>query len=598
MTNMFKRILLMLGLLLPAPAVAGVPCTLPFTLINGTIADATQVMANYNALVTCLGNAAAAGVNSDITVLSGLTTPLSPAEGGASVFFGGTSGGSANAQTVSVTPNGFALTTNFQAIFIAGFTNTGPMTLNVSGTGVKNVFHNTALGSEAFIGGEITAGQVVHVSYDGTQYQIVNSPQNGGGFGTLTALASAATTDLGTIASHHVNVTGSATITSFGSTASTNFPMYIARFAAGATITSNANITIPGSANIVTADADVALLRYTGGGNWRILFYQKFNGQALTPSVLDVQNFTGNGTWTRATGVGVVNVFICGSGGGGGGGGRVAAATAVTGGGGGGGGYCAHVTYKAADAGASQTVTIGGAGSAGAGATVNGNAGTAGGAGGTSTFGTLLSAFGGGGGQGGAAAAVGGGGGGGGGPSTAGLTSSTVGSGGGGDFAGNSGGTGTFVVAICNGQSSANSAAPAPGCPGGGAGGGSNQTILNFTGNAGGPAGMYGPGGGGGASMTTDNTGHAAGNGGKSAGCPTAPAGGAAGNNPGGSTAASFNYLPGCGGGGGGSSAAVSAGAGGAGTNAGGGGGGGAGDNVNGGNGGAGGPGFAIVISW
>jgi hypothetical protein len=31
-------------------------CALPYTLTNGANADATQVMANYNALVTCLGN--------------------------------------------------------------------------------------------------------------------------------------------------------------------------------------------------------------------------------------------------------------------------------------------------------------------------------------------------------------------------------------------------------------------------------------------------------------------------------------------------------------------------------------------------------------
>lgn len=49
---------------------AGVPCTLPFNLQNNTVADATQVMANYNAIVTCLGSAAAAGVNSDITNLT------------------------------------------------------------------------------------------------------------------------------------------------------------------------------------------------------------------------------------------------------------------------------------------------------------------------------------------------------------------------------------------------------------------------------------------------------------------------------------------------------------------------------------------------
>ena len=45
-------------------AAANVPCSLPFNLLNGTTADATQVMANYNALVTCLGNAAIAVVGS------------------------------------------------------------------------------------------------------------------------------------------------------------------------------------------------------------------------------------------------------------------------------------------------------------------------------------------------------------------------------------------------------------------------------------------------------------------------------------------------------------------------------------------------------
>lgn len=74
---------LLLGFLLSlwaSIASAGVPCTLPFNLQNNTIADATQVMANYNALVTCLGNAAAAGANSDITALFGLTTPLTNAQ--------------------------------------------------------------------------------------------------------------------------------------------------------------------------------------------------------------------------------------------------------------------------------------------------------------------------------------------------------------------------------------------------------------------------------------------------------------------------------------------------------------------------------------
>jgi microcystin-dependent protein len=63
-------------------AQAGVPCSLPFQLQNNQIADATQVMANYNAIITCLQNAAAAGSNSDITALNALSTPIPPASGG------------------------------------------------------------------------------------------------------------------------------------------------------------------------------------------------------------------------------------------------------------------------------------------------------------------------------------------------------------------------------------------------------------------------------------------------------------------------------------------------------------------------------------
>jgi hypothetical protein len=56
---------------------------LPFNLQNGTTADASQVMADFNKIVTDTNaHAAAAGANSSITSLSGLTTPLSISQGG------------------------------------------------------------------------------------------------------------------------------------------------------------------------------------------------------------------------------------------------------------------------------------------------------------------------------------------------------------------------------------------------------------------------------------------------------------------------------------------------------------------------------------
>lgn len=57
--------------------------SLPVTLQNGTTADATQVMADFNSIVTSVNNNAANnGVNSNITSLTGLTTPLSVSQGG------------------------------------------------------------------------------------------------------------------------------------------------------------------------------------------------------------------------------------------------------------------------------------------------------------------------------------------------------------------------------------------------------------------------------------------------------------------------------------------------------------------------------------
>lgn len=374
-----------------------------------------------------------------------------------------------------------------------------------------------------------------------------------------------------------------------------------------------ANIQLQGSASgtatISTAAAAGTTTFQLPVGNGTSGFVLQTNGSGVTSWVaaaagaVDIQVFTATGanTWTRAGGVTVVEVRVCGAGGGGGGGSRAAASTASTGGAGGGGGYCATATYKAADAGASQTVTLGTGGTAGAGATVNGNPGIVGNVGGNSTFGTLLTGFGGGGGEGGPVNTVGAGGGGGGSSVAVGqVGGGSSGIGGSSGFGSNGASSSAVNVACAGGNSNIalTTVYVTAGCPFGGAGGGgSNGTAtVSRNGNLGGSASMHGPGGGGGGSQTTDNVGHNGGNGGASAGCPTPAAGGGPSGN-GVSTAASFNYLPGCGGGGGGSSGA-GAGAGGAGTGSGGGGGGGAGDNVNGGAGGAGGNGIALIISW
>jgi len=69
--------------LAPLAATASTCPTYPYTLTNGQTADANQVMANFNSVLTCVnGNIATSGVNSNITALLGLTTPLSVSQGG------------------------------------------------------------------------------------------------------------------------------------------------------------------------------------------------------------------------------------------------------------------------------------------------------------------------------------------------------------------------------------------------------------------------------------------------------------------------------------------------------------------------------------
>ena len=172
-----KRILLGLvtSIWMSAAAFAGVPCSLPFNLQNGTTADATQVMANYNALVTCLGLAAAAGANNDITALLDLTTPLIPASGGTTNYIGSTSTGSANAQVIATpVPIGFGLVTGRSITFIAGLTNTTATQINVASSGLTNVFKKSTGGPVALTGGEIQVGNVYTATFDGTEFQIAD----------------------------------------------------------------------------------------------------------------------------------------------------------------------------------------------------------------------------------------------------------------------------------------------------------------------------------------------------------------------------------------------------------------------------------------
>lgn len=106
-------------------------------------------------------------------------------------------------------------------------------------------------------------------------------PPVGGGVATL---ASGISTDLGSLPHSSITITGTATVTTFGTTAKLGQIKYLT-FAGTPTLTYNSSsLILPGLASITTAAGDTAIAQRTSAG-WRVLVYQSAAGGLLPNSV-------------------------------------------------------------------------------------------------------------------------------------------------------------------------------------------------------------------------------------------------------------------------------------------------------------------------
>lgn len=95
--------------------------------------------------------------------------------------------------------------------------------------------------------------------------------------------ASASTVNIGAINSNTIAISGTAGISSFGTSSSGVIRRLV--FDGVLTITHNAtSLILPGNTNAITSAGDVAEFLSLGGGNWRCVAYQKSSGQALVSS--------------------------------------------------------------------------------------------------------------------------------------------------------------------------------------------------------------------------------------------------------------------------------------------------------------------------
>lgn len=132
-----------------------------------------------------------------------------------------------------------------------------------------------------------------------------------------TSIASAATTDLGSLNTMWALVTGTAAITSFGTRH--NCWRYVRFASAGVVLTHNStSLILPGSANITTAANDQLFARSDTSGNWRVQRYTRASGKALiapaysevtsTPTLADG---TYSPTLTNSTNVTASTTGVC-----------------------------------------------------------------------------------------------------------------------------------------------------------------------------------------------------------------------------------------------------------------------------------------------
>jgi hypothetical protein len=113
-------------------------------------------------------------------------------------------------------------------------------------------------------------GSAVDIICNGSAFFTNKALSNQQPFATI---ASAATTDLSTVGSQNVTVTGTTTITAFGTAPAGTFRRL--RFSGALTLTYNAtSLILPGAVNITTAAGDTLEAVSLGSGNWVVTSYQ------------------------------------------------------------------------------------------------------------------------------------------------------------------------------------------------------------------------------------------------------------------------------------------------------------------------------------
>ena len=219
-------------------------------------------------------------------------------------YLGSVSGTDTITASATIAPAAYAAGQSFR--FIVGTTNTGAATLNVNSLGAKDVKKRGSTGLVALVAGDLVAGHITEVVYDGTQFQLIGAlPHTEGA-----AVASDATVVLDTATGDFVHITGTTTITAV---TLAQGRQAVAVFDGALTFTHGSSLILPGAANITTAAGDVAVLRGEGSSVTRCILYQRAAVVPPTANLCRIATgtYTGDGATSKAiTGVGFAPKYV------------------------------------------------------------------------------------------------------------------------------------------------------------------------------------------------------------------------------------------------------------------------------------------------
>lgn len=146
----------------------------------GTVLNTNPVVLSARGAATIFGTGAYCQILKDQNNNTIWTKYTSDTSSASNLGWGGTSGGTANAQTVNV-PS-FASINGQTFYFLAGATNTGSMTLSINGGFPLAVVRDTPTGTAVLEGGEVVSGTIAGMTYTastGQLHLITNNVQPG-----------------------------------------------------------------------------------------------------------------------------------------------------------------------------------------------------------------------------------------------------------------------------------------------------------------------------------------------------------------------------------------------------------------------------------